>query len=105
MDKDGIIGELAQKKTIEEIITNIKGVFTEDEQELAQDLYLDLMSKEEDLIQKLYEEKSLKFFVARMVCNQINSVNSPYYYKYRRYVLLKSPLATIKGTKYEKDGE
>lgn len=105
MDKDGIIGELAQKKVIEEIITNIKGVYTEDEQELAQDLYLDLMNKEEDLIQKLYEEKSLKYYIARMVSNQINSVNSPYYYKYRRYALRKVPLAEIKGTKYEKDGE
>ena len=105
MDKDGIIGELAQKKVIEEIITNIKGVFTEDEQELAQDLYLDLMMKDEELIQKLYEEKTLKFFVARMVCNQINSVNSPYYYKYKRYYTLKSPLSIIKGTTRETDGE
>ena len=105
MDKDGIIGELAQKKVIEEIITNIKGVFTEDEQELAQDLYLDLMNKEDSLIQKLHEEKSLKYYIARMAVNNINSVNSPYYYKYRRYTLRKVPLATIKGTKYEKDGE
>lgn len=105
MDKHGIIGELAKNKVIEEMITNIKGVFTEDEQELAQDLYLDLMNKEEDLIKKLYDENTLKFFVARMVCNQINSVNSPYYYKYKRYYTLKSPLSIIKGTARETDGE
>ena len=41
----------------------------------------------------MYEKKQLKWFVARMVCNNINSVNSPYYYKYKKDKLSRVELS------------
>lgn len=93
MDKYSIISELADNKAIEEMILNVKGVMEDDEQDLAQDLYCDLLSKDDELIESLYEKKQLKWFVARMVCNNINSVNSPYYYKYKKDKLSRVELS------------
>ena len=52
---------------------------------MEQDIYLSLMQKPEHIITSLYECDELKFYIARMVANNLNSVTSPCYYTYRRY--------------------
>lgn len=80
-----IIEELARNKVVEEIISNIsKGTF-KDTEELAQDIYLDLLTKSPELIIGLYERNELKFFITRMVRNNLFSHNSPYFQKYQRW--------------------
>lgn len=85
MNNFEIIEELARNKVVEEIISNIsKGTF-KDTEELAQDIYLDLLTKSTELIMGLYERNELKFFITRMVRNNLFSHNSPYFQKYQRW--------------------
>lgn len=85
MNNFEIIEELARNKVVEEIISNIsKGTFNNTE-ELAQDIYLDILNKSPELIIGLYERNELKFFITRMVRNNLFSKNSPFYMKYGRW--------------------
>lgn len=81
--KNDIIGELARQQVVEDIILNIVGEVGADEQDLAQDIYLDLLSKDEDKITSM-TDKELRYFVSRMVMNNVCSKTSPFYYKYKK---------------------
>ena len=71
MNNFEIIEELAKNKIVEEIISNIsKGSFSAAD-ELSQDIYLNLLEKSPDLIEKLYEKGELKYFIVRMVHNNL----------------------------------
>ncbi len=83
MNKFTIIEELARDKTIENITRNVGGS-DDDLKDLCQDLYIDLLSKDDELIIKLYESKQLKFFVTKMVLNNLHSKNSPFFTQYRK---------------------
>lgn len=97
-DKSSIIEKLAKDKVIEDFILNITGVLGEDERDLAQDLYLDLMNKDEELIQKMDGDGSIKYFISRMVTNNIRSKNSRYYYRYKKNKLNRLPLDGLEET-------
>lgn len=53
--------------------------------DLAQDLYIDLMEKDEDRVVKMYESGQLKYFITRMCVNNIRSKNSPFWTNYKRF--------------------
>lgn len=91
MTKNEIIAELARNKTIETLMANItKGHVEETHRDIIQDMYVDLLSKPEELIQNLYEKKQMNFFLVRMLTNNLYSVNSRAYYNYGKYEHLKS---------------
>ena len=93
MNKHHIIEELSRNKKVEELISNItKAPPTDDEEDLAQDIYLALLEKDDELIEQLYRDNQLIFFITRMSLNNLRSVTSPYYYKYQRYTLNKNTL-------------
>lgn len=93
MNKHHIIEELSKSKKVEELISNItKAPPTDDEEDLAQDIYLALLEKDDELIEQLYRDNQLIFFITRMLLNNLRSVTSPYYYKYQRYTLNKNTL-------------
>lgn len=88
MTKEEIIERLAKDKYVEEVIRNctINRTFNkEDLKELAQDIYISLLTKDNDLIVRLYCEDSLRYYISRIVLSQIVSVNSPYYTKYYKW--------------------
>lgn len=85
MTKKEIIGELAKKKAVEEIIINIEKQWHSAYNDLAQDIYIDLLNKDEEKIVKLYETDQLRFFLTRIVYNQLHSVTSDFYRTYRKY--------------------
>ena len=70
---------------VEKIIRNVAGCYNDDFQDCAQDIYLDILSKDENKIVEMYDNNQLRFFVTRMVTNNILSKNSPYYMKYKKY--------------------
>lgn len=80
--KNEIVELIANEKLIEDVILNITGEMTTNYQDLAQDLYISLLEKEESKIVELYEKKELRWFIVRMVLNNLKSVNSRYYYNY-----------------------
>ena len=84
MDKQEIIQEISKQKIVEEIVYNIGSKDDEDLKDLAQDIYINLLEKEDNLIETLYNTNQLKFFIIRMVVNNIHSKNSPYYTKYKK---------------------
>lgn len=88
MNKIEIIKELAEKKTIETLIQNIvKTSIDKDDtlKDLSQDLYVDLLNKDDKKIEGLYNNGQLLFFLTKAIYNNLYSVNSPYYYKYKRF--------------------
>lgn len=85
MNNFEIIEELAKNKVVEEIISNISKKTFKNTEELSQDIYLDLLTKSPELIMGLYERNELKFFITRMIHNNLFSKNSPYYQKYGRW--------------------
>ena len=84
MDKYNIIDEISKDKVVEEIVYNIGDRGDEDLKDLIQDIYINLLEKEDSLIETLYNTNQLKYFIIRMVVNNIHSKNSPYYTKYKK---------------------
>lgn len=84
MDKQEIIQEISKDKIVEEIVYNIGSKGDEDLKDLIQDIYINLLEKEDNLIETLYNTNQLKFYIIRMVVNNIHSKNSPYYTKYKK---------------------
>ena len=85
MGKQEIIEELARGKIVEEIIDNICKTNSVEMRDLAQDIYLSLLEKDEKRIQKLYDNQQLSFFIAKMVTNNYFSETSPFYTKYKKF--------------------
>ena len=84
MDKYKIIDEISKDKLVEEIVYNIGSKDDEDLKDLIQDIYINLLEKEDSLIETPYSTNQLKFYIIRMVVNNIHSKNSPYYTKYKK---------------------
>lgn len=84
MDKYKIIDEISKDKVVEEIVYNIGDRGDEDLKDLIQDIYINLLEKEDSLIETLYNTNQLKFYIVKMVVNNIHSKNSPYYTKYKK---------------------
>lgn len=83
MSKKEIINNLAKERYIETTIGNL--TTSPYKQDLAQDLYIELLMKPDDLIDGLFERDELKFYVKKMIRLNINSNTSPFYTKYERY--------------------
>ena len=79
-----IVDDLAKRKVIEHIVKkyNNDSPYIED---LCQDLYLDLLSKDESLIVGLYERNEVEYFIRKMISNNIRSNTSSFYKNYQKY--------------------
>lgn len=96
MTNTEIIEELARNKVVEEIISNINRTETQfNIQDLVQDIYLSLLEKPTKKITEMYEKNQLKFYITRMVLNNIYSKLSPYYRKYKHFDKLIDDNTTI----------
>lgn len=83
MELREIIGRIAEEGLVEKIAFNFKGEQEENLKDLCQYIYLELLTKEEGLIESMYADGSLRFYITKMVLNQINSKTSPYHKTYR----------------------
>ena len=84
MNKQEIIQEISKDKVVEEIVYNIGSKGDEDLKDLIQDIYINLLEKEDSLIETLYSTNQVKYLIIKMVVNNIDSKNSPYYTKYKK---------------------
>lgn len=101
MSKQEIIQELADNNTLYEIVNNItKAPLTEDELDYIQDLYINLLEKDDKVIEELYENKQLKFYITRIILNNLRSVTSPYYYKYKKWSIKKQNIDETNTNKF-----
>lgn len=82
-----IINEIANNGLVEEIIQGVsysKFENTENLNDLAQDIYLQLLQMRTDKLNDLYTKNQLRYWIARIVVNSIHSKTSPYYYQYKK---------------------
>lgn len=93
--RDEIIAELGKDKVVEEIVHNIAQKKDDTLNDLIQDIYVDLLLKPSEKIEQLYDNNQLKFFITKMVLNNVNSKNSPYYYKYKKFLMNSEELKNI----------
>lgn len=85
MTKQEIINNIAEEKLVEKIVYKLlpcsKNQFDCPE-DLVQDIYIILLEKKEEDLQRMYDSKELPFFILRVTRNQLFSVNSTYFYTY-----------------------
>ena len=84
MTKNEVVNIIAKEKMVEQIVSNIAKSSDDLLNDLVQEIYLDLLSKSEEKIVNLYETNQLRFFIVRMVTNNLFSKNSPYYQTFKK---------------------
>lgn len=86
MTKAQIIETIARKRKVERLIENIAHhSLTADLCDLSQMVYLILLEYDEQKLQDLWENNQMNFFIVRIIVNQYNSVNSPFYTTFRKF--------------------
>ena len=87
MTKEGVVEYIARSKLIQECILIVTGgVWRSEYDDLTQDILIELLSQEK--IVDLYEKDQLRYYVVRVVRNNLQSCTSRFYYRYRRFSLL-----------------
>ena len=86
MSTRGVVEEIARSKLIQECIKVVTGgVWRSEYDDLVQDILIELLDQEK--IVDLYKKNQLKFYIMRVVRNNIQSATSRFFYKYRRFSL------------------
>ena len=70
-------------KAIKQMACTIAKKSLVDCEELCHIVILDVLESDQSKIEELIKKKQLRYWMARMMMNQYNSVTSPYYYTYR----------------------
>lgn len=80
MTRQEIVEQVAREQRVEHFIMNVARTHTlaPDLQDLAQMVYLALLTYDPDKIVDLWENDELGFFIARIVTNQYRSKDSPW---------------------------
>ena len=87
MTKEGVVEYIARSKLIEECIKVVTGgVWRSEYDDLTQDILMELLDQTK--VVDLYKKGQLKFYIMRVVRNNIQSATSRFYYRYRRFSLL-----------------
>ena len=89
MSTRGVVEEIARSKLIQECILMVTGgVWRSEYDDLVQDILIELLNQTK--IVDLYEKNQLRYYVMRIVRNNLQSCTSRFFYRYRRFSLLNS---------------
>lgn len=83
------IRKIAENRIVEKLIKKISPTAIAKE-DLVQDIYLSLLSNSEKV--ESIPNNEIKYYITKIIINNIKSVNSPYYRLYVKYDLLKTEL-------------
>ena len=84
-----VVELVAKEGWVEECIKVVTGgVWRSEYDDLTQDVLIELLNQEK--IVDLYKRGQLKFYIMRIIRNNLQSCTSRFYYKYRRFSLLNS---------------
>ena len=87
MTKEKVVEEIARSKLIQECILIVTGgVWRSEYDDLVQDLLVEFLDQPK--IVDLYEKDQLRYYVVRVVRNNLQSCTSRFFYRYRRFSLL-----------------
>ena len=83
---------------VETMVTNIAHKpMSADLHDLSQMVYLILLEYDEKKLQDLWENNQMHFFIARIIINQYNSVNSPFHTIFRKFRLMVDEEIQLSG--------
>ena len=90
MSTRGVVEEIARSKLIQECIKVVTGgVWRSEYDDLVQDLLVEFLDQGKKIVD-LYEKNQLRYYVVRVVRNNLQSCTSRFFYRYRRFSLLNS---------------
>ena len=85
-----VVEEIARTKLIQECILIVTGgVWRSEYDDLVQDLLVEFLDQGKKIVD-LYKKGQLRYYVVRVVRNNLQSCTSRFYYRYRRFSLLNS---------------
>ena len=88
-----VVELIVKEKILDQIINNIaKNAKDEDLNDLKQDIYLELLEKNEEWLFGIYERGQMNYYLTRIVLNNINSKTSRYYYLYKKNKSVTTPI-------------
>ena len=86
MTKNEIIEQWFREGLVQNIVKKVSnGSDDQKWDDLVQIVYIYLLEKPEELIQKIYKDGSYRYLAARMVMRQVTSTRSKWYYDTRRF--------------------
>ena len=89
MTKEEVVERIAREGWVEECIKVVTGgVWRSEYSDLTQDVLIELLNQSK--VVDLYQKGQLKFYIMRVVRNNIQSATSRFYYRYRRFSLRNS---------------
>ena len=89
MTVEEVVELIAKEGWVEECIKTVSGgVWRSEYSDLVQDILLELLDQTK--IVDLYKKGQLKFYIMRIIRNNLQSSTSRFYYRYRRFSLLNS---------------
>ncbi len=70
-----------------EVLTMIQNMAVRDEHrdDLFMEILLILLTYDHKKLEAIYNKSQIKFFIARIICNQYYSIHSAFYKKYKKY--------------------
>ena len=101
--KTEIIEAIAKDRMVETMVTNIAHKpMSADLEDLSQMVYLILLEYDEKRLQDLWINNQMHFFIARIIINQYNSINSPCHTMFRKFRLMVDESIQFPAGQYSK---
>ena len=89
MTVEEVVELVAKEGWVEECIKTVTGgVWRSEYNDLVQDILIELLDQEK--VVSLFQKDQLRYYVMRIVRNNLQSSTSRFYYRYRRFSLLNS---------------
>ena len=89
MTVEEVVELVAKEGWVEECIKTVSGgVWRSEYSDLVQDILMELLDQEK--VVSLFQKNQLRYYVMRIVRNNIQSCTSRFFYRYRRFSLLNS---------------
>ena len=90
MTKEDVVEYIARTKLIQECILIVTGgVWRSEYDDLVQDLLVEFLDQGKKIVD-LYKKGELKYYLVRVIRNNLQSCTSRFYYRYRRFSLRNS---------------
>lgn len=96
MTKNEVVNIIAKERMVEQICSNIAKTNSDILNDLSQNIYIDLLLKDEEKIVNLYETNQLRFFIVKMAKNNLFSKNSPFYKTFKKNANLTVDIDDLK---------
>lgn len=91
-----MISVIAKERMVEQICSNIAKTNSDILNDLSQNIYIDLLMKDDEKIVNLYESNQLRFFIVKMAKNNLFSKNSPFYKTFKKNANLTVDIDDLK---------